>query len=137
MTLGILLAVTIDVMASELLNTIEMGDYCSTTLTCPHIQVLNMSYMGYGFSAAVFAAGLFLFLRAPVQGPARKPRNLDPDERKVFGILSDAGGMVFQSDLVEKTGFPKARVTRVLDRLEARKVLERRRRGMTNAVILK
>jgi len=48
-----------------------------------------------------------------------------------------AGLGVEESDLVEKSGLSKVRITRILDKLEARGVLERRRRGMTNAVVLK
>ncbi len=56
---------------------------------------------------------------------------LDKDERSILEKVIEAQGSVFQSDLVEKSGFPKARVTRVLDRLEGK------RRGMTNVVVLK
>ena len=44
---------------------------------------------------------------------------------------------MFQSDLVEKSEFPKAKVSRILDKMEARGLLERKRRGMANAVVLK
>lgn len=36
-----------------------------------------------------------------------------------------------------KTGLTKVKVTRILDRLEGREIIERKRRGMTNVVILK
>jgi uncharacterized membrane protein len=44
---------------------------------------------------------------------------------------------MFQSDLVEGTGMQKVKITRLLDRLEGLKLIERKRRGMTNVVILK
>ena len=44
---------------------------------------------------------------------------------------------MFQSDIAEKTGFDKVKVTRVLDRLEGKQLIERKRRGMTNIVILR
>ncbi len=47
------------------------------------------------------------------------------------------GGVMFQSDLVEQSGFAKAKVSRILDKMEARGIVEKRRRGMTNAVVLK
>jgi hypothetical protein len=59
------------------------------------------------------------------------------DERLVFEKIIEAQGTIFQSDLVEKTGFPKVKITRVLDRLEGRQLIERKRRGMTNVVILR
>ena len=59
------------------------------------------------------------------------------DERRIVQIVADEGGTIFQSQLVEKSGFSKSKVSLVLDRLEARGVLERRRHGMSNAVVLK
>jgi len=59
------------------------------------------------------------------------------DERKIVQIISDEGGTIFQSQLVERSGFSKSKVSIVLDRLEARGLLERRRHGMSNAVVLK
>ena len=35
------------------------------------------------------------------------------------------------------TGFGKVKITRVIDRLEGKNLIERRRRGMTNVVVFK
>ena len=40
------------------------------------------------------------------------------------------------ADLIEKTGFGKAKMTRIIDRLEGKGFVERKRRGMTNVVVL-
>ena len=61
----------------------------------------------------------------------------DPDEKVIVRIVIDDGGTVFQSQLVEKSGFSKSKVSLILDKLEARRILERKRRGMTNVVVLK
>lgn len=62
---------------------------------------------------------------------------LESDEKTVFEKIIEAEGTIFQSDLVEKTGFDKVKVTRILDKLEGKQLIERKRRGMTNVVILK
>ncbi|MBN2420844.1 MarR family transcriptional regulator, partial [Candidatus Woesearchaeota archaeon] len=62
---------------------------------------------------------------------------LDDDEKKVFEIILNAQGSVFQSELVSKTGLTKVKVTRILDRLEGKGLIERKRRGMTNVVVLR
>jgi len=62
---------------------------------------------------------------------------LNNDEKQVFDKIIEAEGTIFQSDLVEKTKFTKVKVTRILDKLEGRGLVERKRRGMTNVVILK
>jgi len=61
----------------------------------------------------------------------------DPDEKVIVRIVIDDGGTIFQSQLVEKSGFSKSKVSLILDKLEARRILERKRRGMTNVVVLK
>lgn len=64
-------------------------------------------------------------------------RLTNADERSIVQLIVDEGGTIFQSELVERSGFSKSKVSLVLDRLEARRVLERRRRGMSNVVVLK
>ncbi|HLE07270.1 MAG TPA: MarR family transcriptional regulator [archaeon] len=64
-------------------------------------------------------------------------KSLQADEKKVFEMLSNGDGGEFQSSLVEKSGMSKVSVSRILDRLEAKGLIERRRRGMSNFVILK
>ena len=59
------------------------------------------------------------------------------DEKEIVKIIVAEGGTIFQSQLVEKSGFSKSKVSLILDRLEAQRILERKRRGMTNAVVLK
>ncbi|MEK6845043.1 MAG: MarR family transcriptional regulator [Nanoarchaeota archaeon] len=44
---------------------------------------------------------------------------------------------IFQAELIEKTKFGKAKITRILDRLEGKGFVERKRRGMTNIVVLR
>jgi DNA-binding MarR family transcriptional regulator len=62
---------------------------------------------------------------------------LHKDEKEVLERILAAEGSVMQSELVEQTGLTKVKVTRILDRLEGKGVIERKRRGMTNVVILK
>jgi uncharacterized membrane protein len=69
-----------------------------------------------------------------------KPINyskLDKEEKVLMKIIEENEGTIFQSDLVEKSGFSKVKVTRILDRLESQQIIERKRRGMTNVVVLK
>jgi uncharacterized membrane protein len=62
---------------------------------------------------------------------------LEKEERDVLGKIIENKGTIFQSNLTEKTGFNKVKVTRILDKLEGRGLIERRRRGMTNIIVLK
>ncbi|MBS3072467.1 MarR family transcriptional regulator [Candidatus Pacearchaeota archaeon] len=58
------------------------------------------------------------------------------EDKNLFKIIEE-NDTIFQADLIEKSGFGKAKVSRILDRLENKGLVERKRRGMTNIVILK
>lgn len=64
-------------------------------------------------------------------------KTLDADEKVIFNIILDSKGSIFQSTLVDKSNLSKVKVTRLLDRLEGKNLIERKRRGMTNIVLLK
>ena len=59
---------------------------------------------------------------------------LDEDERRMYLEVRDHGGAMLQRDLVRLGTLSKAKVTRVLDKLERRGVVVRERHGMTNRV---
>lgn len=61
---------------------------------------------------------------------------LSLEEQRLYTLLVENNGSLYQSDLVSKTGFSKVQITRILDRLEGVGIIERKRRGMTNVVIL-
>lgn len=64
-------------------------------------------------------------------------KELNDEEKVIFEKVIEAKGAIFQSDLVDKTNFTKVKVTRILDKLEGIGLIERKRRGMTNIIILK
>lgn len=64
-------------------------------------------------------------------------KNLTDEEKKIYDVISSSDGFIFQSDLIEKTNFTKVKISRILDKLEAKNLIERRRRGMANIVVLK
>lgn len=62
--------------------------------------------------------------------------SLKPEEITVLELIKE-NHAIFQSDLIEKTGYGKAKITRIIDRLEGQGIVERKRRGMTNVVVMK
>ena len=78
-------------------------------------------------------------LVAPKKASASKidTSSLDLDERKIIDFLRQKQGSVFQSEIQVRTGFSKVKVSRILDKLEQKGFLERKRRGMANLVVLK
>ncbi|AGN02071.1 MarR family transcriptional regulator [Salinarchaeum sp. Harcht-Bsk1] len=58
------------------------------------------------------------------------------NEKTVYGVVLDADGKLPQRDIVERTDLSKATVSRTLDTLESKRLVERKRRGMGNVVVL-
>ncbi|MFD1687633.1 helix-turn-helix transcriptional regulator [Halobellus litoreus] len=61
---------------------------------------------------------------------------LTGNEQIVYEIVLNADGVLPQSDIVEQSDFSKATVSRTLDNLESKDLIERKRRGIGNMVIL-
>jgi DNA-binding transcriptional ArsR family regulator len=58
------------------------------------------------------------------------------NERAVYETVLAADGVMAQSDIVDATDLSKATVSRTLDSLETKNLVERKRRGMGNMVLL-
>ncbi len=110
---------------------------------CP-AHTSNTSWiLVFSFSLAflILGSGLFLVL-SQVKKELLELRKidfskLDEEEKGVYELLKKNEGSMYQSDIIKETNFSKVKVTRILDKLEAKKVIDRKRRGMTNIIILK
>jgi hypothetical protein len=128
---------------------------CEHGPTCPmwgNIRFQTDVGIGIMIFVAIVALYLIFFAREKIEQTVVKQEikakevkkehyeeelnKLNKDERKILELVIDSKGTIFQSALVEQSGFTKVKVTRILDALEGRKLIERKRRGMTNVVIL-
>ncbi len=72
-----------------------------------------------------------------------QPRNylilrlLTEDEKMMYKTIMDAGGAALQRDLILSTRMSKAKVTRVLDKLQSKGLVTRERHASTNMVKIK
>ena len=127
-------------LASIINSTCDMGPTCSMYSTLS-IQ----TWISVLIALVVFFVGLVLIFakekeRIVIKTEKKKAVNtskLDKVEKQVVKILQDESGAVFQSSLMEKLGIGKVGITRLLDKLEAKQIIERKRRGMNNIVVLK
>lgn len=126
---------------------IQHGDIKSCEM---YDSVNYQTYLALGIVGVLIIFGLFLIFSKPSEKliiktktiEKKKPErkydlsDLKPEEKKVFELIKE-NKTIFQADLIEKTEFGKAKMTRIIDRLEGRGMVERKRRGMTNVVVLK
>jgi len=118
---------------------------------CPMNQTINQqTYIAFGVIGLLIIVAFILIFSKPQEKiifktktihktmPKKKIDTSDfrPEDKEVIKIIQEKG-TIFQADLIEKTGFGKAKMTRVIDRLEGKGLVERKRRGMTNVVVLK
>ncbi len=100
------------------------------------------------FSLLFGSSGMFLVMSAmrpmislAVGGNIVRWRKLSlmlkESEKVVYDVIMDAGGVLPQSEIVQRTRFSKSQISRILDVLESKGLVERRRKGLTNIVILK
>jgi len=61
---------------------------------------------------------------------------LDSVEKRVVGILQREKGAFFQKSIMDELGCGKVKMTRITDKLEAKGLVERKRRGMNNILVL-
>lgn len=61
---------------------------------------------------------------------------LTGDEQEIYQIIYNAEGEILQKDIIV-SNFSRSKITRLLDYLEKRGLIERKSYGMTNKVVLK
>jgi len=120
-------------------------------LSCPMNQTVNeQTYIALGVVGLLIIVSLVLIFSKPQKEIIFKTRTIEkkiprkkidtsdlkPEEKEVLSLIIN-NKAVFQADLIEKTGFGKARMTRIIDRLEGKGFVERKRRGLTNVVVMK
>lgn len=130
-----------------------VGATCTHGTSCSMYSSLSIqTEISLAITTLILIIGLFLIfsreekdvlikrIKMGIKEAKRRPidySKLDREEKVIVKVLEKEEGTLFQSDIVEKTGFDKVKVTRILDRLEGKQLIERKRRGMTNVVILK
>jgi len=126
------------------------GSTCSHGPSCSMYDTISLqTNLSYVIAGLVFLIGIFLIfskeyerviVKKVKESVKRKKINLsglDSVEKKAVGILQRENGAVFQKSLAEELGIGKVKMTRMMDKLEANQIIERKRRGMNNIVVLK
>jgi len=115
---------------------------------CPmYDTITQQTYLALAIVGILIIIGLVLVFAKPKEKiiirTIKEKKNklnldgLDKDEKVVVDLLLKDNGAMFQSTLMEKLNMGKVGVTRLLDKLEAKQIIERKRRGMNNIVVLK
>lgn len=128
----------------------NVGLTCSHGPTCEMYSSLNIqTWISFTIVGVIFIIGIFLFFIKPKEKTVIKTRlikekkkqinfsGLNEREKEAIRFIQEEKGAIFQATLMEKLGIGKVGLTRLLDKLEAKQIIERKRRGMNNIIILK
>jgi len=134
----LLIILSYDITLAQIVNT-----QCSHGSACPMYASLKLQrVISFTLLAVVFLIGLYFIFGKNIKQKL-KERNinknlyLSDEEKQIITLLKSNENNLYQSDLIKQLDKSKVQVTRLLDKLEAKKVIERKRRGMTNIIILK
>jgi len=136
---------------SELQRVIDdSGGICEHTgEDCPHEEINKINpivYSSISILSILFLIGVYLIFPKKQKVIIKKVKQrkkridlkgLNNEEKKVIELLQKENGAIFQRTLMEKLEIGKVKTTRILDKLEAKQIIERKRRGMNNIVVLK
>ena len=144
MGIGVLIGIMVWIFNTGLRQNIELT--CSHGPSCPMYTTLALqTWISLAIVALVILIGIFfIFAKEETRTVIKKEKKksvdlskLDKSEKQVVKILQEENGAMFQSALSEKISIGKVGITRLLDKLEAKQIIERKRRGMNNIVILR
>ena len=120
----------------------DMGSTCTATAT-----IRTQTFLSLSIILVVLVIGLIIMFSKPKEKiiikkikEKRKRLNLDKleiEEKKIVNLLLREGKAMFQSELMNKLGIGKVKTTRLLDKLESKQLIERKRQGLNNIVLLK
>jgi len=144
--IGVVMAVIV-LMFSYVLKDV-IGATCSHGSTCGMYTGANIqTWISLSIVAVILIIGFVIMFTKPkekivVRKVKEKKKKLDltgldKDEKKVVNLLLEEDKAMFQADLKEKLEIGKVGMTRLLDKLEAKQIIERKRRGMNNIVVLR
>ena len=146
--IGIAVVIGIIVFIFNSAMTNIVGQTCSHGPSCTMYDTIRtQTWLSLSIIGIVLIIGFFIMFLKPkekiivkTKREKKKKLNLEglnSNEKKVIEILQKENGAIFQSTLMEKLETGKVGITRLLDKLEAKQLIERKRRGMNNIVVLK
>lgn len=145
---AVLLIIIIFLFQTALKDIIVASCGAEHSTICPMNQTVNQqTYLALGIVGLLIVIGIVLIFTKPKEKVIIKKikekkkkldlKGLDKDEKRVVNLLLKENKAMFQATLKEKLDVGKVKLTRLLDKLEAKQFIERKRRGMNNLVVLR
>tara|TARA_Y100000310_G_scaffold321147_1_gene378413 strand:+ start:3903 stop:4355 length:453 start_codon:yes stop_codon:yes gene_type:complete len=142
MILGFCLAMLFLIISYDISLAQIVSESCTHGSNCPMYGTLEIQrIISFVLLGILTLAGVYFILSRRIQNitkeRARNKINLTGEEKQIIILLKSNDNSIYQSELIKKTKKSKVQITRILDKLEAKRVIDRKRRGMTNIIMLK
>ena len=148
----LILGIGVVMVAVVLIFNFGLKDLVSQT--CSHGPSCGMygtiktqTWISLTLVGVIVIIGLFIMFSKPTERIVlkkikEKKKKLDTSglekyEKEIVELLQKENNAMFQADLMEKLQIGRVKMTRLLDKLEAKQFIERKRRGMNNIVVLR
>lgn len=147
--ISVLIVAIVLLFNSGLKNIVDQA--CDHGTTCAMYDTIALQTgLSLIIAGLVLIIGLFLIFskeeqkiieKVVIKKVKEKPKKIDMSgldsvEKKVIEILKREKGAFFQSSVMEELGVGKVKMTRLMDKLEAKGIVVRNRRGMNNIIVL-
>ncbi len=123
---------TIETNVATTYSTISTSEYSTSVSSMQTSWIGMLAYFPVIIPIVVITILMIIFISRRRE---RKFTVKDADE--VINVIRELGGSAFQKQLVEKTGFSKAKVSEILSALEKNGVVERVKVGRSKLIVLK
>lgn len=144
--IALVIGIVVWIFNSALVNIV--GQTCTHGSSCTMYNTIQtQTLLSLSIAGIILIIGLFIMFTKPKEKIVVRTKKekrtkkdysaLDKNEKKIIDLLLKEGNAMFQADLMEKLEVGKVGMTRLLDKLEAKQMIERKRRGMNNLVVLK
>jgi len=144
--IAVVMVIIVLIFNSALKNIV--GQTCTHGSSCSMYDTIKtQTWISLAIVGVIVIIGLVIMFTKPkekiiIKKEKEKKKKLDlsgldKDEKKVIDLLLNEGKAMFQASLMEKLEIGKVKATRLLDKLEAKQLIERKRRGMNNIIVLR
>jgi uncharacterized membrane protein len=148
--IGIAIVIVLIIFIFNQAMTSIVKESCSHGPSCSMYGTIeSQTYLSFAIAGIIIAIGIFFVFSKEsekiiikTKKVLEKKKSLDisglnSEEKQLIELLHKENNAMFQRTLMEILNIGKVKTTRLLDKLESKGFIERKRRGMNNIVVLK
>ena len=117
-------------------------------MNCTHSQAVIVSLILVGLFGLFIGSLTYYFMSEKKEKEVTKAHKeihkgaivtlnfLNPEEKKIMKAIIESKGQIFQSKLPKKTGLTRVAISRHVNTLERKQIIQKKQSGMTNIIVM-